>query len=139
MKILFPFALLTLVLFSSCTNYGKKVQKGTVEVYYKEGIGEKEASRTAALLYEIDSAQNKNTKETRSMQLEPLKDTILFRMVANKDKLAGVPDMAFQVIGTIISDSAFNGKPVLVELTDDQFKTFKKIPYLKMDLNNLPE
>lgn len=139
MKIIFPLVLLTLVLFTSCTNYGKKVQKGTVEVYYKEGIGEKEASRTAALLYEIDSTQNSTNKDTRSMQLEPLKDTIVFRMVTNKDKLAEVPDMAFQVIGAIISDSAFNGKPVTVELTDDHFKTFKKIPYLKPDLNNLPE
>lgn len=135
MKILFPLVLLSIVLFTSCTNYGKKVKKGTVEIYYKEGIEESQANRTAALIFEIDSAN----KETRSMQLEAGKDTILFRMVANKEKLAGVPDVAFQVIGTMISDSAFKGKPVVVELTDDLFKTFKKIPYSKLDLNKLPE
>lgn len=135
MKILFPLVLLSIVFFTSCTNYGKKVKKGTVEIYYKEGIEESQASRTAALIFEIDSAN----KDTRSMQLEAAKDTILFRMVANKEKLAGVPDVAFQVIGTMISDSAFKGKPVVVELTDDHFKTFKKIPYSKLDLNKLPE
>lgn len=134
MKILFPLAAVTIVLFTSCTNYGKTVKKGTVEIYYKEGIAENEASRTAALIFEIDSAQNSNTKNTRSMQLEAVKDTIVFRMVTNKEKLAAVPDVAFQVIGTMISDSAFKGRPVVVELTDDHFKTFKKIPYSKLDL-----
>lgn len=134
MKILFPLLVVTMVLFTSCTNYGKKVQKGTVEVYYKEGIDEKAATHTAAILAEIDSAQNNNTKQTRSIQLEQLKDTVCFRMVANKDKLAGVDDFAFQAIGEIISDSAFSGKPVVVELTDNMFKTFKKIPYKKIDL-----
>ncbi len=138
MKNLF-ILLVTAVFLTSCSNYGKKVKKGTVEVYYKEGIGENEANRTAALLYEIDSAQNHNTKDIRSMQLLPGKDTVTFRMVANKDKLDGVGDIAFQVIGTIISDSAFNGKPVNVELTDNTFNTIKKIPYKKIDLNNLPE
>jgi hypothetical protein len=131
MKILFPLAAVTIVLFTSCTNYGKKVKKGTVEIYYKEGIAENEASRTAALIFEIDSTN----KDTRSMQLEAGKDTIVFRMVTNKEKLAAVPDVAFQVIGTMISDSAFKGRPVVVELTDDHFKTFKKIPYSKLDLN----
>jgi hypothetical protein len=135
MKILFPLAAVTIVLFTSCTNYGKKVKKGTVEIYYKEGIAENEASRTAALIFEIDSTN----KDTRSMQLEAGKDTIVFRMVTNKEKLAAVPDVAFQVIGTMISDSAFKGRPVVVELTDDHFKTFKKIPYSKLDLGKLPE
>ncbi len=136
MKILLPLLALTIVLFASCTNYGKKVQKGTVEVYYKEGIDEKAATHTAAILAEIDSAQNNNTKQTRSVQLEQLKDTVCFRMVANKEKLAGVDDFAFQAIGEIISDSAFSGKPVVVELTDNMFKTFKRVPYKKIDLSN---
>jgi hypothetical protein len=132
------FFLITISFLSSCTNYGKKVTKGMVEVYYKEGINESEASRTAAILSEIDSAQNNNTKNTRSMQLLSARDTVVFKMVAEKDKLAGIDDMAFQVIGTIISDSAFSGKPVNVELTDNMFNTFKKIPYKKIDLSKLP-
>lgn len=140
MKLIFTAAILsTMVICSSCKDYGKKVTKGTVEIYYKDGITETEASRSAAILYEIDSAQNNNTKTTRSMQLMAAKDTILFKMVADKEKLAGVDDMAFQVIGTMIGDSAFSGKPVNVELTDNMFNTFKKIPYKKIDLNKLPD
>ncbi len=135
-SIIIPALLFTAAVFSSCTNYGKKAEKGTVEVYYKDGISETQASRTAALLSEIDRTQNSNSKEKRSMQLVAVNDTVCFRMVANKDKLAGVDDMAFQAIGTIISDSVFAGKPVTVELTDNTFKTFKKIPYKKLDLNS---
>jgi hypothetical protein len=131
--------LLTVLLFTSCTDYGKKATKGTVEVYYKDGISESEATLTANILAYIDSSRNSNNKETRSMQLSGMKDTICFKMVANKDKLAGVDDIAFQVIGTMLADSVFKGKPVTVELTDNTFNTFKKIPYKKLDLNNLPE
>jgi len=141
MKLTLPLiaVLCTALLFASCTDYGKKAKKGTVEVYYKDGITASEAELTASILAYIDSSQNSNTKETRSMQLTSQKDTICFKMVANKDKLAGVNDIAFQLIGTMIGDSVFKGKPVAVELTDNTFNTFKKIPYKKLDLNNLPE
>jgi hypothetical protein len=58
-------------------------------------------------------------------------------MVASKEKLATVNDFAFEVIGNMFADSVFKGKPVNVELTDDRFKTFKKIQFKKLDLNNL--
>lgn len=126
------------VIFSACDNYGKKATKGPVEVYYKEGINETEAQKTANLLADIDSPNN-TAKVTKSMQLIKITDTVCFKMVASKEKLVGVNDMAFEVIGNMIADSVFNGKPVNVELTDDKFNTFKKIIYKKLDFNNLPE
>jgi hypothetical protein len=131
-------ALITLtIVFSSCKDYGKKATKGPIEVYYKDGVTETEAQKTAIMFAFIDSSQNNNTKETKSMQLTKNADTICFKMVASKEKLASVNDFAFEVIGNMIADSVFNGKPVNVELTDNTFNTFKKIQYKKMDLNSL--
>lgn len=137
-QILFAAALV-LFSFSSCTNYGKKATKGPIEVYYKDGVTEDQAQKTANLFFNIDSSQNNNTKDQKSIQLTKTADTFCFRMVADKAKLATVNDFAFEVIGNMFSDSVFAGKPVNVELTDNTFKTFKKIPYKKMDLNNLSE
>lgn len=139
-----PVQLLTVflsaaVFFSSCSNYGKKATKGPIEVYYKDGVSESEAQKAANLFAYIDSTQNNNTKVTKSMQLMKSTDTICFKMVADKSKLAGVNDQAFEVIGNMLADSVFNGKPVNVELTDNTFNTFKKINYKKLDLNNLPQ
>lgn len=125
--------------FSSCSDYGKKATKGTIEVYYKEGITESEAQKTAALIADIDKSNDSTSKETKSMQLIKIADTVCYRMVTSKEKLAGVNDFAFEVIGNIISDSVFNGKPVNVELTDNSFNTFKKIQYKKLDMNNLEQ
>ncbi|MFN8252558.1 MAG: hypothetical protein U0V75_11825 [Ferruginibacter sp.] len=133
MKIILTVLSATLLLVS-CSNYGKKVKKGSVEVYYKEGIAETEASRTAQVLSDVDKAENNNTEQTKSVQLIKVKDTVVFRMVADKAKAAEIGDFPFQAIGTIISDSVFKGKPVLVELTDNTLTTYKKIPYLKLDL-----
>lgn len=132
-------AALLAFLFSSCSDYGKKATKGPVEVYYKEGVTEAEAQKTADLFFYIDSSQNNNTKNAKSIQLTKSADTICFRMVASKEKLATVNDFAFEVIGNMFADSVFGGKPVNVELTDNTFKTFKKVPFKKMDLNNLSE
>jgi hypothetical protein len=131
-------ALITLtIVFSSCKDYGKKATKGPIEVYYKDGVTEAEAQKTADLFAYIDSSQNNNTKETKSIQLTKSADTICFRMVASKEKLATVNDFAFEVIGNMFADSVFSGKPVNVELTDNTFNTFKKIHFKKLDLNNL--
>lgn len=136
LRILTAAVSLTL-LFSSCKDYGKKATKGPIEVYYKDGVTESEAQKAAILFAYIDSSQNNNTKETKSMQLSKSADTICFKMVASKEKLATVNDFAFEVIGNMIADSVFNGKPVNVELTDNTFNTFKKIQFKKLDMNNL--
>lgn len=136
MKIIVSLIAAATLLLVSCSNYGKKVKKGSVEVYYKEGIAEADAGRTAQVLSDVDKAENNNTEQTKSVQLVMVKDTVVFRMVADKAKAAGLGDFPFQAIGTIISDSVFKGKPVLVELTDNTLTTYKKIPYLKVDMGS---
>ncbi|MGB3005566.1 MAG: hypothetical protein WBC06_03590 [Chitinophagaceae bacterium] len=121
------------MLFVSCTNYGKKVKSGHVDVYYKEGISKEDAEKTADLLYRSDVAVNNNTTDTKSIQIIKRDDTVCFRMVVQKEKLEMVSEEIFQSMGNVLSDSIFNGKPVNIDLTDNKFKTIKTIHYKKIE------
>jgi hypothetical protein len=122
------------ILFSSCNNYGDKVSKGHIEVYYKEGISKEIAQRTADLLYETDIAAKNNTKEIKSMQLLKKADTVFFRMVINQQRAAALDDEVFYTLANYLSDSLYNHSPVNVDLTDDKFKTIRILHYKKMNL-----
>ncbi len=120
----------------SCTNYGKKVTSGNVEVYYKDGISEKEAKQTADLLYDGLKASGGDLTDKKSGQLTlGMKDTIIYRMVVNKEKLKLVKDVVFNRMGNALSSMVFQDMPVNVELTDDKFETFKTIYFEKMASN----
>ena len=126
-------AILVLIGFSSCNDYGKKVTKGHVETYYKDGITEDQAKRVAEVMYNIDEVAN-NPKIEKSYQVCKKNDTVCFRMVvADKETAKALGDDPFIAIGNIISDSVFNGAPVNVDLTNDHFESIKFIPYKKAD------
>ena len=130
------FSLILATSLMSCTNYGKKVTSGNVEVYYKDGISEKEAKQTADLLYEGLKASGGDLTDKKSGQLtRGMKDTIIYRMVVNKEKLKLVKDVVFNRMGNALSSMVFQDMPVNVELTDDKFETFKTIYYAKMESN----
>ena len=112
--------ILSCVVLASCTNYGKKVSKDNLEVFYKDGISKDEAQKLFDFLYPL---WNKGDK--KSVQLVKIKDTITFRMVTNKEKMGQVDDETFALMGTVFSDSVFNSAPVNVDLTDDHFKTIR--------------
>jgi hypothetical protein len=144
------------VLLASCGhNYGDKVTNGHIETYYKDGITKEQAERTARFLYEIDMESGNDTTVEKSTQLTKTGDTVSFRMVVQdakykdmfelsaadtsaggKQLLAqkiGDAEYLFQVIGNIISDSVFSGRPVNVDLTDNRLKTIRTIHYIKTD------
>lgn len=126
------FFLLAIVIFSSCTSYGKKVKSSNIEVYYKDGITEEKAQQTADYIYSLDT--NPETKENKkSFQLSDEGDTINCKMVVNKDKFEDVPMESFQQIGFLISSKVFNGKPVNLILSNNKFKPIKTVYYTKMD------
>lgn len=122
-----------LVTITACnSNYGKKVKNGHIEVYYKEGITEQEAEKTAKLLYDADIAAN-NSTDKKSIQLTKTGDTINMRMVVVEEKLKGIQDDVFVTMGNVLSDSIFSGKPVNVDLTTNKFATIRTIHYKKVD------
>jgi hypothetical protein len=127
-------ALLLLIGFTSCDNYGKKTTKGHVETYYKEGITEDQAKKVSVLLYNMD--EGTGPKSEKSFQLCKEHDTVCFRMVVNAEKAKALGDFSFLAIANIVSDSAFNGAPVNMDLTDNKFESVKKITYKKIDLTS---
>ncbi len=136
-KNLQPFIIITLLsAFSlmACNNYGKKVKKEHIEVFYKEGITMEEAQKTADLLYQEDANKGAAAPK-KSFQLTGGADTINFRMVVDKTKMATVGDDTWYMMGSYLSGSVFKDRPVNVELTNNRFKTINTYHYKKMDTN----
>ena len=125
------YLLLLAICLGACKNYGDKVKKGNIEVYYKEGITKEQAEKTAELLY--NSIKGTAAAESRkSMQLiKGNGDTLLFRMVVDKKKLADAKDENFIAIATALSEGVFDGKPVNVDLTNNSFKTIRSITFVQ--------
>jgi hypothetical protein len=129
-------SLLAIIMLASCTNYGKKVKSGHIEVYYKSGVTEDEARKTAALLELADKAAGNDISNKKSFQLLREGDTTTLRMVVRKEKINNVKDENFYAIGNLVSDSIFDTKPVNIDLTDDHFKSFHLVRYKKIETNS---
>ncbi|OSZ73699.1 hypothetical protein CAP36_16970 [Chitinophagaceae bacterium IBVUCB2] len=124
--------LLAFSLLTACTNHGKKVTSKHIEMFYKDGVTESQAQQAADILYRLDSDGSSESMSKKSFQLLGNGDTITCKMVVNEAKANEVPDQSFIIIGNRISDSAFNGKPVNMVLTDDKFKPLRTIAYAKL-------
>ena len=125
-------ALLVLISFTSCNNYGKKASTGHVETFYKDGITEGQAKKVSTLIFNIDE-RGGNPKTEKSFQLCKNHDTVCFRMVlAEENKVKELDDFDFLAMANIVSDSVFNGAPVNIDLTNNKFESLKMIPYKKL-------
>ncbi|MBK6936441.1 MAG: hypothetical protein IPH18_05820 [Chitinophagaceae bacterium] len=130
MKQFLALLLSALIIFTSCTNYGKKAKSGNIEVYYKDGVTKEEAQKTADLFLQALQSSNPDDKTTKSFQLSKTGDTALLKMVvADKEKMNAVGDVAFYAIAGLVSDSIYNGKPVNISLTNNKFKPFKTLTF----------
>ncbi len=122
--------LLTVFSLTACTNYGKKVKSSNIEVYYKEGISESQAQKTADYIYSIDT--NPETKDNKkSFQLMNMGDTIECKMVVNEEKYKDINIVSFELIASGISEAAFDGKPVNLVLSTNKFKPLQTVYFKK--------
>lgn len=120
--------LLAIAGLSSCENYGNKVSKDFVEVYYKDGIKKEDAQQTLDLLYPSWN----DSGNIKSVQLAKTGDTIYFRMVIDEQKAKGIQDEAYISLANEISSSVFDGMAVNVDLTNDAFKTIRTLHFTKV-------
>jgi len=120
--------LLTLIVLTSCDNYGKKVTEGTIETYYKDGVSKEEATRTAAFMSKL----SRGGAERKSFQLVRKNDTLCLRMVVDEAKMKSIDDKNFLAITMLVSDSVFSGAPVKLDLTDNKFNNIRSLPYRKL-------
>jgi hypothetical protein len=119
----------------ACTNYGKKVSQDYLEVYYKDGATKEEAQKTLDFLYPLwKEADGKTDK--KSIQLTKSGDTINFRMVVDKAKLAQVDDETFYTMSNLFSDTLYNGAPVNMVFSDNSFKPIRTLVFKKIKAEN---
>jgi hypothetical protein len=127
--------LVAVLSFTSCTNYGKKVKSSNIEVYYKDGITETQAQKTADYIYSIDT--NPETKDNKkSFQLTAIGDTIECKMVVNEEKYKDINIVSFERIGSGISENVFDGKPVNLVLSTNRFKPLQTVYFKKNEEND---
>ena len=131
---LFPALTLLVILFSSCNNYGDKVKKEHIEVYYKKGITKEMAQRTANFLYSLDTSFNVNSNQTKSIQVFKKSDTIIFRMIIPMESVSTINENNFYALANLLSDSVYHRAPVNIDLTDTAFNSLRVLPYKKISL-----
>lgn len=138
MKSIAPAMLLALLL-AACTNHGKKVKKGYLEVYYKEGISKELAQKTLDFLYPMWKDESGKTSE-KSVQLSKgAGDTINFRaVVADKEKADAVGDEMFNEMANELSVKLFDDAPVNIILTDNKFKPQRTLVFKKNSVTEDP-
>jgi hypothetical protein len=131
-----PIILSLLVAFSlaACTNYGKKVKTGDIEVYYKDGVTEAQAKKISSLFDEAVKKTSPGSSSRKSFQVSKPSDSVLLKMVVDKSKLDNVGDETFYAISGMVSDSVFNGGPVNLMLTDEHFKPIRTFAFKKAEV-----
>lgn len=118
--------LFTVFFAAACSNYGKKIKEGHIEVFYEDGITERQAEKTVRTLYDADT-KGGNEPVRKSFQLLREGDAIVLKMVVDEKRAKGMSDEAFSPIAALVSEKAFESKPVEMELTDKKFKTIRTI------------
>jgi hypothetical protein len=124
-------SLLVVLSLSSCSNYGKKVKSGNIEVFYKEGITEDQAKKTAELFDKSLKENGSSNSGRKSFQLSKPGDTVILKMVASKDKVDQVPEESFYEIARVVSENVFNDQPVNLLLTDKKLNPYRTLVYKK--------
>lgn len=127
------FFLLAAICLAACTNYGKKAKSGDIEVYYKDGIEKADAEKMAKL-FDMAVQRSGPSSGRKSFQLSKAGDTVTLKMVADKEALAKLNDdeMLYSIIN-LVADSVFNGRPVNLVLTNNKFKGFRTVTYVKKE------
>ena len=131
---LLPALFIIINIVPGCKNYGDKVKKEHIEVYYKNGITKDVAQRTVDFIYSLDTSYNENSNQVKSMQVLKKADTVLFRMIIPMESINHLNYENFHVLANLLSDSVFSKAPVNIDLTDSAFNSLRVLNYKKMDL-----
>ena len=122
MKLLF-FCLTALVLFSSCDNYGKRIEFGKSEVYYKgKGVTEEQAKKLGEYL--VTKAYMTEQK-AQSVQLEHDGKDYVVRFAYDDKAVTDNIRFIFWKLQYNLSKDVFGDKPVRVALADEKLKDFE--------------
>jgi hypothetical protein len=124
-------SVLVAVALTACTNYGPKVKKDYLEVYYKEGISKDMAQKTLDFIYPLWKKETGVTEKKSIQLVKGEGDTINFRAVTDEKKLKESTDDIFYEMANIFSDSIYGGAPVNMVFTNNAFKSIRTLVFRK--------
>jgi hypothetical protein len=131
MKILQAVAfLITIFIFSGCSDYGEKYSYDkNHHVYYKgDGVNETQAKDLAGYLkkagYYLDG-------HDADVQITKTKDTVNINFVVNMSKVTPEIEQGFLVFCAGASKEVFSNSPVTIHFCDNTFKEVKNLGIAK--------
>jgi len=112
--------------FTSCSNFGEKLNFGKNELYYTKNVTKSDAEKLGNYLTEQQFFSNDGN--TISVQLDKVNDTFLFRMVTLDSALNNTSFVEnAKVFPAMLSENVFNKKPVVMHLCDNRFNLEKVV------------
>lgn len=106
--------------------YGDVYKIGKHHIYYQNKISRSEAEQTGAFLKRNDFYVDGQQKD---LQLDKAGDTVLVKMIVDREKFTAENKGAFVALTGLFSDSVFTGKPVNILVCNDQFEPYQTIHY----------
>jgi hypothetical protein len=122
MKKVFMIMAVASMFLVACNDYGKKKTFGKGDLYYTENITESEADSALEFFKEMKYLSD---DKSTSMQIDKQNGIYKIRLVVG-DEYQNTDtslDNQFKLVSTLASMKVFDGKPVEVDLCDDQLET----------------
>jgi hypothetical protein len=113
---------LVVMVITSCSNYGTKLEFNGGELYYTKNVNKEDAEKLGKYLVKSEFFNGR----PKTVQLNILNDTFQFRMVVKEgnEKDQATIDL-MKVFAGDISRDVFNGKIVELHMCDKYLKTIK--------------
>ncbi len=115
-----------ILLFSSCSSHGTKLEFGKGELYYTDKVTAVEAQKTGDFLKELGYLSD--DRQT-SFQLDKEDEVYKIRMVVKDEFLEGDTslDYSFMAMGALASIQVFDGNTVHVDLCNDKLEVKRTV------------
>lgn len=126
MRKLLPLVLPLSVAIFSCDDYGKKVEIGKNEIFYKgEGVTKEQAEKTGAFLKEVSWFDD---KEAGSAQITKDSNAYIVHLVSDKAKVSDALRWNLWKTQEQLSASVFNKQDARFAFADEKLKDFEILP-----------
>lgn len=124
MKLLLMFTMLSTLIYSCSSGYGKEKKFNGVQLFYTSKVTEAQADKLGNYLISGGFANG----EKKTVQITKTGNTYEFRMVVKKgiEKDEEYTKL-FKSYARELSQNVFNGERVEIHLCDDKLKTLKVI------------
>lgn len=115
------------VAFKKMESFGELVKVGTIDLYYLDGITAEHAESVATFMNRMHYGQKGVFQAAINKTGNDI--TYILRMFLEKDKADLVDVESLRGFVKQVSDSTYNGKPLVFEITDKNFNAYKSVTH----------